>query len=110
MKKIDNDSFYEFIKKYNPDSIYHFVGEVDYHLLCDNKPYEGMKSHRDALHFVFEWLVEQSIENTNPGRITEYLKKFSELTELVLTDRFKKRIDSGPAYQFFCCHAALLFV
>ena len=33
MNRIDNDPFYDFIKKYDPDSIYHFVGEVDYHLL-----------------------------------------------------------------------------
>jgi len=69
MKRIDNDSFYEYIKKYDPDSKYHFVGEVDYHLLCDNKSYEGKKSHREALHFVFEWLVEQDIENKESARI-----------------------------------------
>ena len=63
MKRIDRDSFCEFVKKYDPDSKYHFVGEVDYHLLWDDKPYEGMKSHREALHFVFEWLAEQSIED-----------------------------------------------
>ena len=62
MKIIDNDSFYESVKKYDPDSKYHFVGEVDYHLLCDDKPYEGVKSHRESLHSVFEWLVEESIE------------------------------------------------
>ena len=42
MKIIDNDYFYEFIRKYDPDSEYHFVGEVDYHLLKDDKPYEGV--------------------------------------------------------------------
>ena len=68
MNRIDNDPFYDFIKKYDPDSIYHFVGEVDYHLLCDDKPYEGMRSHREALHFVFEWLVEQSIEDKENAR------------------------------------------
>ena len=54
MKRIENDYFYEYLKKYDPDSKYHFAGEVDYHLLLDDKPYEGMKSHREVLHFVFE--------------------------------------------------------
>ena len=46
----------------------HFVGEVDYHLLCDDKPYEGAKSHREALRSAFEWLVEESIEDKESYR------------------------------------------
>ena len=38
MKRIDNDAFYEFIKQYDPDSEYHLVGEVDYHLLFVSNP------------------------------------------------------------------------
>lgn len=68
MKRIDNDSFYEFIKKYDSDRERHFVGEVDYHLLCDDKPYEGAKSHREALRSAFEWLVEESIEDKDSYR------------------------------------------
>ena len=60
MKRINDDAFYEYIKQYDPDSEYHLVGEVDYHLLNDDKPYEGIKSHREALRFVFDWLVKQS--------------------------------------------------
>ena len=63
MKRIDNDSFYEFIKKYDPDSRYHFVGEVDYHLLKSDKPYEDLRSHREALIVVFDRLAENSIED-----------------------------------------------
>lgn len=63
MKKIVNDAFYEYIKQDGQDSKYHLVGEVDYHLLYDDKPYEGLNSHREALRFVFGRLVEQSIEN-----------------------------------------------
>ncbi len=70
MKRIDNDSFYEFIKKYDPDSQYHFVGEVDYHLLCDDKPYEGMRSHKEALRFVFEWLVEQVVYDIDKAQLS----------------------------------------
>ncbi len=69
MKRIDNDAFYEYIKRYDPDREYHLVGAVDYHLLCDDKPYEGMKSHRKALRCVFDWLVKQSIENRENARI-----------------------------------------
>ena len=69
MKRIDKDAFYEFIKQYDPDSEYHLVGEVDYNIFCDEKPYEGMKSHREALRCVFDWLVKQSIEDKENARI-----------------------------------------
>ena len=69
MQKIDNDIFYDYIKQYDPDSKYHLVGEVDYHLLSDDKPYEGMTSHREALRIVFDWLVKQSIEDKENARI-----------------------------------------
>ena len=68
MKRIENDGFYEYIKQYDPDSEYHLVGEVDYHLLSDDKPYEGIKSHREALRVVFERLVKQSLENKERAR------------------------------------------
>ena len=69
MKRIDKDALYEFIKQYDPDSEYHLVGEVDYNIFCDEKPYEGMKSHREALRCVFDWLVKQSIEDKENARI-----------------------------------------
>ena len=69
MKRIDKDAFYESIKQYDPNSEYHLVGEVDYNLLFDDKPYEGMKSHREALRCVFDWLVKQSIEDKENARI-----------------------------------------
>ena len=66
MQIIDNDVFYEFIKQYDPDGEYHFVGAVDYHLLRDDKPYEGVKSHREALRLVFDWLVKQDADQLCP--------------------------------------------
>ena len=63
MQEIKNDSFYDLVEQYDSDSEYHLVGEVSYHLLCDDKPYEGLKSHREALLFVFEWLVKKDKEN-----------------------------------------------
>lgn len=46
-----------------PNNEYHFAGEVDYHLLCDDKPYAGLRSHREALIIVFDRLVENSIRD-----------------------------------------------
>ena len=63
MHEIKNDGFYELAKQYDSDPEYHFVGEVDYHLLEDDKPYEGLQSHRDALIVVFDRLVENSIRS-----------------------------------------------
>ena len=102
MKRIDNDSFYEFIKKYDPDSQYHLVGEVDYHLLCDDKPYEGMKSHREALHFVFEWLAEQSIENRESARAMFGDELADRLSPLVY-DIDKAQLSPVDPQVFFYC-------
>ena len=68
MQEIVNDSFYDYIKQYDPDAEYHLVGEVDYHLLRDDRPYEGLLSHRKALISVFDRLVEESIENQENAR------------------------------------------
>ena len=63
MYEIENDAFYDYIKQYDPDNEYHFVGEVDYHLLKDDKPYDGLRSHREALIVVFDRLAENSIRD-----------------------------------------------
>ena len=63
MKEITKDTFYDFIRPYDLDDEYYFVGEVDYHLLKSDKPYEGMQSHREALVVVFDRLAENSIED-----------------------------------------------
>ena len=56
MNEVKNDIFYDYIKQYDSDSEYHFVGEVEYHLLEADKPYEGVQSHREALIAVFDRL------------------------------------------------------
>ncbi len=48
MYEMQNDIFYDYIKQYSSDTEYHFVGEVEYHLLKDDKPYEDLQSHREA--------------------------------------------------------------
>ena len=63
MKEIKNDAFYDLVKQYDSDREHHLVGEVDYYLLDDNKPYEGLGSHREALSFVFDLLVERNTMN-----------------------------------------------
>ena len=63
MHEIENDAFYDYIKQYDQDNEYHFVGEVDYHLLKDEKPYDGLRSHREALIVVFDRLAENSIRD-----------------------------------------------
>jgi hypothetical protein len=63
MHEITNDAFYDIAKQYDSDEEHHLVGEVDYYLLSDEKPYEGLKSHREALLFVFDWLAAKSIED-----------------------------------------------
>ncbi len=62
MHEIKDDAFYELIKQYDPDDEYHLVGEVEYHLLEDDKPYEGLRSQREALRVVFDRLTENGIK------------------------------------------------
>lgn len=68
MYLIKNDVFYDFIKIYAPDIENHFVGEVEYHLLKDDKPYDGLRSHREALIAVFDQLqpVTYDIDKAQP--------------------------------------------
>ena len=63
MREISNDAFYDFIKQYDSDNEHHLVGEVDYYLLSDDKPYEGLRSHREALLFAFDLVAEKEIED-----------------------------------------------
>lgn len=68
MYEVKSDAFYDCIKQFDSDIEYHLVGEVDYHLLKDDKPYGGLQSHREALIVVFDHLVENSIENQKNAR------------------------------------------
>ena len=102
MKRIDKDAFYEYIKRYDPDSEYHLVGEVDYHLLSDDRPYEGMESHREALRCVFDWLVKQSIENKESARIMFGDDLANQLRPLVF-DINKAQPSPVDSQVFFYC-------
>ena len=102
MKRIDKDAFYEYIKQYDPDSEYHLVGEVDYNLLCDDKPYEGMKSHREALRCVFDWLVKQSIEDKESARIMFGVHVADKLRTLTYDIDKAQASPLAPPVFFYC--------
>lgn len=78
MYEIQNDAFYDFIRPYDSDAQYHFAGEVDYHLLKSDKPYEGLQSHRgaqelDADEFLDVELLpmEQLIRDIMDGKVPD---------------------------------------
>ncbi len=102
MKRIDNDAFYEYIKRYDPDSEYHLVGEVDYYLLNDDKPYEGMKSHREALCFVFDWLVRLSMENIENSR-KMFGDSYADQLRPLVYDIDKAKLSPLDRQVFFYC-------
>lgn len=102
MKRIDNDDFYEYIKHYDLDSEYHLVGEVDYHLLSDDKPYNGIISHREALHTVFDWLLKQSIENKESARVM-FGDDYADKLHLLAYDIDKAKPSPLDLQVFFYC-------
>lgn len=102
MKIQDNDAFYEFIKRYDPNSEYHLVGEVSYHLLYDDKPYEGIGSHREALRFVFDLLVKDSIEDKEKARIMFGDDVADKMRPLVYDIDKAKPSPLDPQAFFYC--------
>ncbi|MBQ2511870.1 MAG: hypothetical protein II534_00760 [Clostridia bacterium] len=102
MKIQDNDAFYEFIKRYDPDDEYHPVGEVLYYLLRGDKPYEGMSSHREALRFVFDLLVKDSIEDKEKARMTFGDEFADKLLPLVCDVDKAKPSPLDPQVFFYC--------
>ena len=102
MHEIKNDGFYELAKQYDSDPEYHFVGEVDYHLLEDDKPYEGLQSHRDALIVVFDRLVENSIEDLKGVRERYGDDKANQLLPLVYDIDKAQPTPLDPDEFFYC--------
>jgi hypothetical protein len=102
MKRIDNDAFYDHIKQYDPNSEYHLVGEVDYHLLSDDMPYEGIESHRQALNVVFKWLAEQSIKEKERTRIM-FGEELAERMQPLVYDIDKAKPSLLDQQVFFYC-------
>lgn len=102
MQKIDNDAFYEYIKQYDSDSGYHIVGTVEFHLLCDDKSYEGINSHREALRFLFDWIVEKSIEDKENARIILGDDMADQLHPLVYDIDKAQPYPLNPQLFFYC--------
>jgi hypothetical protein len=102
MIEIENDSFYDYIKQYDSDSEYHFVGEVDYHLLIDDQPYEGLQSHRKALNVVFDQLVKNSIENQKRAREKYGVSIADKLSPLVYDINKAHATPLNPNEFFYC--------
>ena len=102
MKIQDNDAFYEFIKRYDPDDEYHLVGEVVYYLLRGDTPYEGVSSHREALRFVFDLLVKDSVEDKEKARMTFGDEFADKLLPLVCDVDKAKPSPLDPQAFFYC--------
>ncbi|MCR5160285.1 MAG: hypothetical protein K6C06_00785 [Lachnospiraceae bacterium] len=102
MLEIKENAFYDYIKRYDSDPEYHFVGEVDYHLLEDDKPYQGLQSHREALLTVFDRLAENSIEDQkNAGE--RYGAAIADQMVPLVYDIDKAQPTSRNPDEFFYC-------
>ena len=102
MYEIENDMFYEFAEEYGSVGTDRFIGEVGYFLIGDDKPYEGLRSHKEALITVFDRLVEESIDNRESAGM-EYGDEIADkLTPLVydIEKAQAKQLDAG---RFFYC-------
>ena len=88
MFEIQNDAFYNFIKKYDPDREYNFAGEVEYHLLKSDDPYNGLQSHKEALIAVFDKLhsLTYNIDKAQPTELNP--NDFFYCPNIVKTDHY----------------------
>ena len=98
MKRIEQDAFYA----YNQDEEAFFIGEVNYHLLKDEKPYEEIASHVEALRYVFEMLRQQSDVEIEEARIL-YGNDFANRLEPLTYDLTKAKPSLLDTQEFFYC-------
>ena len=102
MREILNDAFYDFIKQYDPDNEHHLVGEVDYYLLSDDKPYEGLRSHREALLFAFDLVAEKDIEDQKRAGELPGDRIADKLHPWVYDVDMAQAISLAPGIFFYC--------
>ena len=102
MKEITKDTFYDCIRPYDLDDEYYFVGEVDYHLLKSDKPYEGLQSHREALIVVFDRLAENRIEDLKGVRERCGDDVADKLSPLIYDIDMAKPTPLAPNDFFYC--------
>ena len=105
MYEVKDDAFYDLIEQFDSDTEYHFVGEVDYHLLKDEKPYDGLRSHREALTVVFDHLVENSIEDQKSVRERYGDDTADQLSPLLYDIDKAQPIPLEPNVFFYCPNA-----
>ena len=84
------------------DDEYYFVGEVDYHLLISDKPYEGMRSHREALIVVFDRLADNRIEDLKDIRERCGDDAADKLSPLIYDIDKAKPSSLDPQTFFYC--------
>ena len=109
MYEVKNDAFYDYIKQFDPDVEYHLVGEVDYHLLKDDKPYDGLRSHREALIVVFDRLVENSIEDQKSVRERSGDDIADQLSPLAYDIDKAQATPLAPDVFFYCPNIAKIY-
>ena len=102
MHEIKNSVFYDYIEQYDQDTEYHFVGEIDYHLLENDKPYEGLQSHREALIVVFDHIVKNSIEDLKSIRERCGDDAADKLSPLIYDIDKAKPTPLDPQEFFYC--------
>ncbi len=102
MHEIMNDPFYDLAKKYDPYSEYHFVGEVDYHLLRDDRAYDGLASHRNALRVVFEQFEAEHAEDMERIRERWGDSAADQLTPWVCDIDRVQAVPLTPQEFFYC--------
>ena len=102
MREIREDAFYEVIKPFDPDGREHAVGEVVYYLLCDDRPYCGQESHREALRFVFDILEEERSEDRDRAREL-FGDDLADRMTLPAYDIGKAKAAPLTAREFFYC-------
>ncbi len=102
MYEIKIDAFYDFIKQYDSDIEFHLVGEVSYHLLTDDKPYAGLRSHREALIVVFDRFAENMTEDRE-GDEERYGDDTADQLFPPVCDIDKARATPLDPNEFFYC-------
>ncbi|OUM57480.1 hypothetical protein PIROE2DRAFT_64984 [Piromyces sp. E2] len=81
---IDKPQFYEDV-----DIECHLVGEVEYHLLKDDKSYDGLRSHKEALIAAFD-LMQPLVFDIDKAQTTALYGNYSLLNVIsYLTIRLK---------------------
>ncbi|MBO4868439.1 MAG: hypothetical protein J5585_01870 [Clostridia bacterium] len=95
MRELINDPFYKLIKEYD-DCV------IDYCLIEDDTPYQGKRSHKDAILFAMLKVIERYID--------EQLKSEVDFRGTALDEPFPWNLDIGKAQAHLIDTASFLHV